>query len=356
MDRIQELKASLPRRERRLITGGAELRAAAGTDQPPKIGMTIPFGKRSADMGFTEIIDPGAFDKTLQESDVVALWNHDTNFPLGRESNRSLVIQKTKAGLDATATLDPKNTMHMGVFAPCVARGDVKGSSFGFQTVRDSWEYGPDGDDVTRTLLEVELLDISPVTFPAYPDSEAESRAVRDERLSLVAAVRGVDLVELRAIIAAAEDGHVGARHAPSLRRMISALSGLLPAEVVPLDVRRRRLDLRARELGIDLRAKVTEKTWSKPNLSDFTDKAWGDLTAAEKKKIGSHFAWAPADAATFGDLKLPYKEPDGTINLNAVRNVLARLDATEGIPAEDKAAIKTKMEKILADASDKAA
>jgi hypothetical protein len=349
MDRIQELRNSLPRKERRFVPGAAELRAG-GADKPAKIGMTIPFGTRSADMGFTEIIDPGAFDKTLADgSDVACLWNHDTNWPLGRTGNRALVLTKAKDALDGECTLNPSNKTAIESFLPMVQRGDVAGSSFGFETVRDSWEYGPDGDDVTRTLLEVRLLDVSPVTFPAYPDSEAESRAVREERATLLAAVRGVDLVELRAIIAAAENGHALAKHEASLRRLVGVLTGMLPAPAVPIALRRRQLDLRARVLHLEAR-KVVDSAWSKPTLSDFTDKAWGDLTAAEKKKIGSHFAWAPADAATFGDLKLPYKEPNGDINLNAVRNALSRLPQTEGIPEDEKAKIKAKLEKILED------
>lgn len=349
MDRIQELRNGLPRNERRVVVGGAELRAA-GADKPAKIGMMIPFGTRSADMGFTEIIDPGAFDKTLSDgSDVACLWNHDSNWPLGRTGNRSLALSKSKDGLDGEVTLNPSNRTAIESFLPMVQRGDVAGSSFGFQTVRDSWEYGEDPDDVVRTLLEVRLLDISPVTFPAYPDSEAESRAAREERATLLAAVRGVDLVELRAIIAAAEEGHALAKHEPSLRRLIGVLTGMLPTPVVPLALRRRQLDLRFRDLRLEVR-KVVDTAWSKPGLSDFTDKAWGDLTAAEKKKIGSHFAWAPADAATFGDLKLPYKEANGDVNLNAVRNALSRLPQTEGIPAEEKDKIKAKLEKILED------
>jgi HK97 family phage prohead protease len=353
MDRIQEMRNSLPRRERRVITGGAELRVAAGA--PPKIGMRIPFGKRSEDMGFTEIIDPGAFTKTLQEagSDVVALWNHDPLWVLGRESNRTLRIAATPDALEAEATLEAEDPMHQH-FARRVARRDVIGSSFGFETVRQDWteeENGDGGFSVTRTLLEVKLFDVSPVTFPAYPDSEAESRALREARAATIAAVRGIDPVELAAVLGSLEDGHIAAKHEPSVRRWITCLTAVLPVPapaIIPLAVRARRLQLLAREHGLELRAKVTDKAWTKPTLADFTDKAWGDLTAAEKKKIGSHFAWAPADAATFGDLKLPYKEPDGTINLNAVRNALARLDQTEGIPAEEKAKIRAKFETIL--------
>ena len=63
--------------------------------------------------------------------------------------------------------------------APCVARGDVAGSSFGFEVQHngDRWDEKADGS-VTRVLLRVKLFDISAVTFPAYPQSQAEARAL----------------------------------------------------------------------------------------------------------------------------------------------------------------------------------
>jgi HK97 family phage prohead protease len=252
MDKIQELRSSLPRRERRIVTGGAELRAAAGA--PPKIGMRIPFGKRSEDMGFTEIIDPGAFTKTLQEtgSDVVALWNHDPLWVLGRQSNRTLTVSLGPDNLDGEATLEADDPMHQH-FARRVARRDVVGSSFGFETMRDDWLTEPDGS-VTRTLLEVRLYDLSPVTFPAYPDSAAESRALREARAATIAAVRGIDPIELAAVLGSLEDGHVAAKHEPSVRRWIDCLTAALPAVSVrslPAELRRRRLEHFAKRHGL---------------------------------------------------------------------------------------------------------
>ena len=54
-------------------------------------------------------------------------------------------------------------------------RGDVNQMSFGFNTIRDKWEQI--GDQVVRTLLEVRLFDVSPVTYPAYPQTSAQVRS-----------------------------------------------------------------------------------------------------------------------------------------------------------------------------------
>lgn len=92
-----------------------------------------------------------------------------------------------------------------------------------------------------------------------------------------------------------------------------------------------------------------------------FTEKPWdGDksrftieqLLNAVPKAIA---AWArakakenPSNEVIKEHLKLPYKEPDGTININAVRNALARLPQTEGLPNDVKAAARAELERVL--------
>lgn len=51
---------------------------------------------------------------------------------------------------------------------------------------------------------------------------------------------------------------------------------------------------------------------------------------------------------------KLPYKDKDGNVDLAHVRNALARLDQTQGIPETEKAAIKAKLEKALGEDTNK--
>ena len=220
----------VPRRERRVVRGAAQLRSAAGA--PPKIGMRIPFGRRSQYLCFTEIIDRHAFDATLEEpgSDVVALWQHDSAWVLGRQSNRTLSISVGPDALDATVMLDPANKMHVDYFAPSVASGDVIGASFGFETVRDRWADEAGGS--VRTLLEVKLFDISAVTFPAYEDSEAELRALLQARGSHRSVAQRLQQLRRR-----------------ELDRRICDLG------LDSLEARRRKLDARTGRLDADLRA-----------------------------------------------------------------------------------------------------
>lgn len=253
MKTIDQVRESIPRRERRLVQGQVSLRAATADGGPPKIGMHIPFAKRSEVLyDFVEIIDPGAFTKTLQERgcDVVSLWNHDASWVLGRESNDMLRIQVGTDGLDAEVELDAEDTMHRH-FARRVERRDVIGSSFGFETKRDRWEKEEDGT-IVRTLLEVKLYEVSPVTFPAYPDSEADRRALAEARSLDMAAAHGIDPVELVRVLAGVADGRVATQHVESVRRWIGKLQTLLPTDASPasppLDLRRRRLALMERE------------------------------------------------------------------------------------------------------------
>ena len=60
-----------------------------------------------------------------------------------------------------------------------IERGDVKEQSFAFTVKRDKWESPEkEGDPEIRTIIEVkEIFDVSPVTFPAYPDTTVAKRS-----------------------------------------------------------------------------------------------------------------------------------------------------------------------------------
>ncbi|AGM11341.1 prohead protease [Halogranum tailed virus 1] len=80
------------------------------------------------------------------------------------------------------------------------------------------------------------------------------------------------------------------------------------------------------------------DREWNSPDLEDFTDESWEDLSDDEKSSIGGHFIYSMSGfpAENFSDMKLPVVEPDGTLSLNAVRNAKARLSQTDG-PSEDQ-------------------
>ena len=254
-EKIESLRKQLTKFERRLQTGAVEVRAE-GEAEGNRLALRIPYNKRSETIfGFTEIITPTAFTKSLQQrgSDVLALWNHNTDYPLGRMSGSTLEIKNTDVALEAVVTLDRRIQWHDNAYRS-VERGDVQGTSFGFETVRDNWLTEEDGA-ITRELVEVKLFELSPTPFPAYPDSEAESRSAR--AVFDVASVRaGCDLSALAAALIRAEEGRIVEADAPEVRSLLERLNGMLPAlpvvpSVVPREVREREIALRLRKIGI---------------------------------------------------------------------------------------------------------
>lgn len=162
--------------ERRIVVG--ELRAIASEGGGQKIaGHAAKFDLLSEDLGgFRERIAPGAFAKTIQSGDVRALWNHDANIVLGRNKSGTLRLSEDSAGLFYECDAPDTQLVRDMVLAP-IARGDVNQCSFGFYTLSDKWAK-IDGEWI-RTLLEVELFDVSPVTYPAYPQTDVAVRSLQ---------------------------------------------------------------------------------------------------------------------------------------------------------------------------------
>lgn len=123
---------------------------------------------------FRELIRPGAFSRALREQqDVRHLINHDPNLVLGRTQAGTTILQETERGL-FFKTLTADRTYEKDLMKS-VERGDVTECSFGFcVNGKDGqrWSYGDDGLDL-RELLDVNLSDISIVTYPAYPETTA---------------------------------------------------------------------------------------------------------------------------------------------------------------------------------------
>ena len=151
---------------------GDELRAIDESDGEPKVeGYPAMFDKYSEDLGgFVERIAPGAFKKSLKNgADVRALWNHDQNFVLGRTKSGTVKLREDDKGLYMINR--PPNTQWARDLMVSIGRKDVTQMSFGFWVVDDEWKERKDKPPV-RTLNEVELVDVSVVTFPAYPDTK----------------------------------------------------------------------------------------------------------------------------------------------------------------------------------------
>ena len=128
---------------------------------------------------FLEKIKRGAFSKTIKEHDIRALINHDPNLILARTVNSTLRLEEDNKGLAYEADLP--DTSYARDLKESIKRGDISQNSFGFQTVQDKWEMKEGKELDERTLIEVKLFDISPVTFPAYPQTDVKIRTLMND-------------------------------------------------------------------------------------------------------------------------------------------------------------------------------
>lgn len=166
--------------ERRYIRG-SELRIGDEGGQRFIRGYAAVFDSMSQPLGgFREIIRKGAFKKTLRDGDAVALMNHDANLILGRKSARTLTLSEDDKGL--AYKINPPDTSYARDLIVSIDRGDLKHSSFAFRVVpgKERWSHPPGEELPVRELLQVELFDVSPVTNPAYQQTEVHVRAAID--------------------------------------------------------------------------------------------------------------------------------------------------------------------------------
>lgn len=122
---------------------------------------------------YVERVSKTAFDNALKRpDDVRALFNHNANLILGRNKANTLRLSVDERGLRYEIDVPDSTIGHDLVES--VKRGDVSGSSFSFYVTRQSFEEV--GNVLVRTIEDVELFDVGPVTYPAYTGTEAIAR------------------------------------------------------------------------------------------------------------------------------------------------------------------------------------
>lgn len=148
----------------------------ARDDESPSIsGHAAVFNEQADIMGFREEIAPGAFSNSIKTDDVRALFNHDPNHVLGRNRAGTLKLHEDRKGLAIEVV--PPDTQFSRDLMTSIKRGDIDQMSFGFQVVAEEWREGENGEPDLRTLKEVRLFDVSPVTFPAYTGTDVAVRS-----------------------------------------------------------------------------------------------------------------------------------------------------------------------------------
>jgi len=130
-----------------------------------------------------ERVAPEAFDRMLADAnwDIAGLFNHDANMLLARRSAGTLRLSKDSRGLQYILDLGPTSISRD--VAAFVERREIVGSSFSFtaDSVRGQrWEEN--GETSIRTLTDLDVFDVGPVTFPAYEGTTATTAAAASRR------------------------------------------------------------------------------------------------------------------------------------------------------------------------------
>lgn len=131
---------------------------------------------------FIEKVAPTVFQRALEKANNVdMLLNHDIRRKLASIEEGTLELKEDNIGLYAKAVISDQEVIEE---TRC---GNLKGWSFGFRALSDSWE--DDNSVAKRTLEDIELMEVSLLTIePAYiatsiqvRSEDVEQRCIRDK-------------------------------------------------------------------------------------------------------------------------------------------------------------------------------
>ena len=130
--------------------------------------------------GMYEEISDKAF-ANIDLTDIRALADHDTAKVLGRTKSQTLSLTVDEKGLFGEITINKNDTEAVNLYER-VKRGDIDQCSFGFNILNEQMEQRADGT-TKWTITEIELFEVSVVTFPAYSDTSVEARSEQIKQL-----------------------------------------------------------------------------------------------------------------------------------------------------------------------------
>ena len=166
--------------ERRTHTVEMRVKDAAYGKKTPTIeGYAANFNSLSEDLGgFREMLMPGCFKNAISTSDVRALFNHDPNLILGRNTSGTCRLVEDEKGL--RFEVDPPETSYASDLQVSMRRGDINQCSFGFKVAEEGDTWAKDSAGMwIRSIFNVErLFDVSPVTYPAYASTSCAVRSM----------------------------------------------------------------------------------------------------------------------------------------------------------------------------------
>jgi HK97 family phage prohead protease len=284
-------------------------------DTPQIEGYAAVFNTET-DLGwFRESIAPGAFKRALSEKqDVRCLFNHEPDHVLGRTKSGTLALNEDNTGLHFVCDL-PETQMGKDVRA-MILRGDVDQCSFGFIVREEDVVYGDKSKDTVRVIKDVDLFDVSPVTYPAYPTTSVEARS-NAESFKKFRDPNG-------------NDGDEMPHDDPDPPECECDCRACYSAEC-------EECDMHMQECGDSERCMSGTRSMTPEQRSSKAKRVDGeDLTSGAFAYVGDK-----GDTSTW---KLPIKFSTEEKTKSHIRNALARFNQTKGIPADKKPEVLAKI------------
>jgi HK97 family phage prohead protease len=135
-------------------------------------GYASVFGQQARIADFTEVVQRGAFAKSIASgNDLLLLVDHDPTRVLARTRAGSLRLSEDTRGLHFE-TDDLPGTQAANDILELIRTNNHGGASFAFRTVQERW------DGKRRNLTEVDLQEVSVVAaWPAYEGTVVSTRA-----------------------------------------------------------------------------------------------------------------------------------------------------------------------------------
>lgn len=126
---------------------------------------------------FRERIERGAATDALKTSDEILLFNHDSNYPLARRSNGTLKAIEDEHGVKIKADLS--GSARGREAHEMIKNGLITKMSFAFTVQEESWEAKQDKHELDLRVIKRfdQIMDYSPVTYPAYQATEVMARS-----------------------------------------------------------------------------------------------------------------------------------------------------------------------------------
>lgn len=142
-------------------------------------GYAAVFNSESADFGgWREKINPGAFTRSLKElPDVRALYQHNSAQVLGRQAAGTLTLREDEHGL--AIDIDLIDTQFNRDVLANVRSGNLDAMSFGMVAKKYDWDMDDKRGYDLRVLSDVDLYEVSVVTWPAYEETEVAARSLQ---------------------------------------------------------------------------------------------------------------------------------------------------------------------------------